>query len=298
MPLNYDILRNWQFEDLRQDYQAKDTILYALGVGLGQPANDPDQLRFVYEANLQAMPTMAGVLGYRGFWLDDPRTGVDWKKALGGGVSIQLFKPLPANARIVSRQRVGRILDLGAGKGAILFNERDIAEEATGQVLATVEWTNFLRGDGGFGGPSGPRPEPHPIPSRAPDVEVSLPVAEQAALIFRLSGDHNPLHVDPAISAAAGFYKPVLHGQSTLGLACHAVLRGTTGYRPELLRSISVRFTSPVFPGDIVLTELWTDGPVVSFRCRVPERGAIVVDNGRAELGEAGAGASFFASLP
>src|SRR5690606_25443416 len=138
---------------------------------------------------------------------------IDWKKALGGGVTMHLHRPLPAAATILSRQRVKRIIDRGPGRGAILVNERDIIDYESGALWATVEWTNILRGDGGFGGPSGPKPEAHPVPDRPADRIVDLPVAEQAALIHRLSGDHNPLHVDPKVAAAAGFPRPILHGQ-------------------------------------------------------------------------------------
>lgn len=284
MAIDYDKLLNWKFEDIAQTYTKRDTILYALGLGLGDPATDPDELAFVYEKDLRVLPTMAGILGYRGFWLENPETGVDWKRALGGNVEIRVARPLPPEGSVCSSQRVAKLLDKGQEKGALLFNERDIRLSDTGELLAVVAWTNFLRGDGGFGGPNEPSPRPHPIPERAADFTVSRRTLEQAAIIYRLSGDYNPLHIDPGIAAAAGFGRPVLHGQCTLGIAVHAVVKCCADMRPERIASLGVRFTSPVFPGEAIRTEIWRDGAIVSFRAFAAERDVMILDHGRAEL--------------
>ena len=282
MALDYDHLMNWKIPEITQNYSARDTILYALGLGLGADPMDAQQLRFVYEDNLLALPTMAVVLGYPGFWVKDPGTGVDWKKVLHGEQSIVLHKPLPASANVIGRSTITGIVDKGADKGALLFSDRDIIDAATGEKIATLSGTSFLRGNGGFGGPSGPTPEPHRLPERKPDTICDIATLPQAALIYRLSGDYNPLHADPEVARAGGFPKPILHGLCSLGVAGHAILKTVCGYDPARLKSLKLRFTTPVFPGETIRTEIWVDGKDVSFRARVVERDAICLNNGHA----------------
>jgi acyl dehydratase len=285
MPIDPERLLNWPFEDLEHTYTARDTILYALGLGLGADPLDEAQLRFVYEENLAALPTMAVVLGYPGFWVKDPATGVDWKKVLHGEQGLQVFKPLPAEGTVIGRTRVTNIIDKGAGKGALLFSDRDVIDKKSGDLLCRVSGTSFLRGDGGFGGSSGPAPAPHAMPERAPDLSVAIPTLPQAALIYRLSGDYNPLHADPKVAAAGGFKAPILHGLCTYGVAGRALLQAVGGSKPESLRRMDVRFTSPVYPGETIVTEIWKgEGGAVSFRAKVAERDVVVLNNGRAEF--------------
>ena len=285
MAINRDALLAWDFPEVHQAYADKDTVLYALGLGLGADPLDPAQLRFVFENGLRTLPTMGVILGYPGFWLSDPRTGVDWKRLLHGEQSIEIVRPLPSAGAVVGRTRVTEVLDKGAGKGALLFSARDLVDAASGELLCRMASTTFLRGDGGFGGPSGPAPAPHPIPDRAPDRTVSWPTLPQAALIYRLSGDSNPLHADPATARAGGFDRPILHGLCTFGIAGYAVVAGAAGGDPAAVRSVAARFTAPVFPGETVVTELWLDGgTTVAFRSRVAERGVVVLNNGRAVL--------------
>lgn len=280
MAIDYANLRSWKFADLEHPYGAKDTILYALGIGCGNDPTDPDDLPYVYEEGLRALPTMAVVLGYPGFWLKDPKTGVDWKRLLHGEQGIVIHRPLPPAGAVIGRTRVTEIVDKGAGKGALLFSERDVLDKATGDLLCTLTSTTFLRGDGGFGGPSGPVPEPHRLPERAADLSVDLPTLPQAALIYRLSGDYNPLHADPAVAAAAGFPRPILHGLCTFGVAGRAILKACCGNDPTKLKRLQVRFSAPVFPGEAIHTEIWTDGATISFRARAIERDLVVLNNG------------------
>lgn len=284
MPIDYAKLKSWPFAQVEQRYTARDTMLYALGLGCGGDPTDEDDLRFVYEENLRALPTMAVVLGTPGFWLKNPETGVDWRQVLHGEQGVILHRPLPAAATVTARTRVKEIVDKGAGKGALLFSERDVVDQASGETLCTLTSTTFLRGEGGFGGPSGPAPEPHALPSRPPDLAVDLATLPQAALIYRLSGDPNPLHADPKVAAAAGFPRPILHGLCTFGVAGRAVLRACCGNDPARLQRIQVRFSAPVFPGETIRTELWRDGPSVSFRARVVERDVVVLNNGLATI--------------
>ncbi len=283
MAIDYERLLNYPIPEVAQELTAKDTILYALGVGLGSDPMDQQQLRFVYEDGLEALPTMAVVLAYPGFWLKRPDTGIDWVKVVHGEQGLVIHKTLPAEGRLIGRSRVTAIIDKGAGRGALLLSERKVFA-ADGALLATSTSTTFCRGDGGFGGPSGPSPSPHPIPERAPDASHDLPTLPQAALIYRLSGDTNPLHASPKVAAAAGFPRPILHGLSTFGHVGHALIKLACGYEPARLRSMQVRFSAPVFPGETIRTEIWREDGVVSFRARVLERDAIVINNGRAEV--------------
>jgi len=284
MAIDHDKLLNWRFDPIEKSYDDKDTILYALGVGLGCEVTDESQLRYVYEDNLVALPSMATVLGYPGFWLKDPDTGVDWKKVLHGEQFLQIHKPLPATGKVVGENRVSDLIDKGPAKGAVMFLERKLFDVASGDLLCTLSATTMLRGDGGFGGPARPVLRPHSVPNSAPEMTCDLPTLEQAALIYRLSGDRNPLHADPEVARFAGFDRPILHGLSTYGVASHAVVRTVCNYQPERLRRFDVRFSAPVYPGETIRTEMWRDGNVVSFRARVVERDVIVLNNGRAEI--------------
>ena len=283
MPIDYAKLKSWRLPDIEHRYDVRDTILYALGLGYGSDPLDEDELRFVYEENIRVLPTMAVVLGYPGFWLKNEDTGVDWKKVLHGEQGLIIHKPLTAAGTVVGRTRVTNIIDKGAGKGALLFSERDVIDRASGDLLCILTSTSVLR-DGGFGGPTGPAPEPHPLPQRSPDSVVDLPTLPQAALIYRLSGDYNPLHADPAFANAAGFARPILHGLGTFGVSGHALLKTMCGYDPARLVSFTCRFSAPVFPGETIRTEMWRDGDIVSFRARVVERDVIAINNGRAEV--------------
>ena len=284
MAIDYQKLKNWHFPDLEHRYEAKDTILYALGVGCGADPMDRSELPFVYEDGLKALPTMAVVLGYPGFWLKDPQTGVDWRKILHGEQGLVIHKPLPASGTVIGRTRVTEIVDKGPGKGALLYSDRDVIDKASGDLLATLTSTTFIRGEGGFGGPSGPSPEPHALPDRAPDETVNLKTLPQAALIYRLSGDDNPLHADPDVAAVAGFERPILHGLCTYAVAGRAVLKACCGNDPARLRRFNVRFSAPVLPGETIRTEIWRSGSSVSFRARVVERDIVVLNNGLAEV--------------
>ncbi len=280
MTINHEHLLNYPIPEIRQTIRWQDTALYNVSIGLGQDPMDQKQLDFVYEARLQAMPSMAVVLGYPGFWLRNPDTGVDWTQVLHGEQSVILHKPLPAEGEIIGRSRISSIVDRGAGKGALLYNERVVLDAKTGEKLATLEGTTFARGDGGFGGPSGPVKKPHPEPERAPDVIVDLPTRPEQAIAYRLNGDHNPLHIDPEVAAKAGFKQPILHGLCTFGVVCHALMKALCGYDPARFGRMDLRFSSPVYPGETIRTEIWREDGGAAFRARVAERDKVVVSNG------------------
>jgi acyl dehydratase len=287
--LDYHAVKDWNFGLIDHAYTERDTMLYALGIGMGADPMDEGELKFVFEKSLQAVPTMASVLGTPGFWWKDERTGVDWVKLVHGEQSLRIIKPLPAAAAIVSSNRVVSITDKGAGKGAIVLIERELRAKADGALLARNTTVSFLRGDGGYtqkSGRSDPGPEALPlVPERSPDLEVSLATLPRQALIYRLSGDYNALHADPGVARAAGFAQPILHGLCTYGMAAHAVLRAVAKYETAAIRGIAVRFTAPVYPGETVRFQMWhRDSSSLHLRARVDGRDAVVLNNGLIEL--------------
>lgn len=288
MALNYQKVMNWPFETIEQKVDKKAAILYALGVGFGADPLDEDQLRFVYEGTdgdrLLAAPTMPAVIAYPGFWLKDPETGSDWRKILHGEQGLEVYKPIPVGARVKARPQVDEIIDKGE-KGALIYLSRVIKDAETEEPYCRVTSVTFGRGDGGFGGPQKPTPKPQPIPDRTPEHVLDLPTRPDQALIYRLSGDFNPLHADPAVAKSAGFDQPILHGLCTYGVAGHAILKTLCGYDPARLRRLDLRFSAPVFPGETIRTEMWDEGSgAVAFRSRVVERDVVVLNNGRAEI--------------
>jgi acyl dehydratase len=185
---------------------------------------------------------------------------------------------------VIGRTRIVDLLDKGRDKGAVLYSERTILDKASGAPIATMGSTTMLRGDGGWGGKSGPQPAPHPLPDTPPQQSLDLETYPNSALIYRLSGDWNPLHADPKAAAAGGFAKPILHGLCTFGVAGLALVKACGGGDPARLRSMQVRFSAPVYPGETIRTEMWGDGPRVSFRARAVERDVVVLNNGLATL--------------
>lgn len=284
MTIVYDKLLALDIPQVVQTYTEKDAILYALGLGLGHDPLNGDELPFVYEKSIKLLPTFAVVLGWPGFWARDLDSGIDWVKLVAGEQGLVLHRPLAPRGTVVGKTRVTEIIDKGPGKGTLVYSERVVIDQSTGERIATATHTTFCRGDGGFGGPLRESPPVHAIPERAPDAVCDLPTRPETALIYRLSGDPNPLHVDPAVAKAAGFPRPILHGLATFGIAGHAILKSLCGYDPARLSRIAGRFSAPVFPGETIRTELWRDGTVVSFRARVLERDVIALNNGRAEI--------------
>ncbi len=287
MAIDYHRLKCWPFPEVRHRYSEKDSMLYALGVGFGMDPLDESELRFVYEDRLQAMPTMAVVLGYPGFWMKDPATGIDWQKLLHGEQRLSLHQPLPPAGEVVGRTRIKSITDKGVGKGAIVVVERTVSDAQSGALLATLEIVTFCRGDGGYS--SGGHPSdsldavPVIVPDRAPDAVCDLLTRPEMALVYRLSADPNPLHADPVVARAAGFDRPILHGLASYGVAARAILKTWCNYQPERLKSFNLRFTAPVYPGETIRTEMWRRGRQIFFRARVLERDLLVLNNGVAE---------------
>jgi acyl dehydratase len=280
--MDYAAVRAREFL-VRQSFSARDVVLYALGVGYGYDPTDESQLRFVLEPHPWVVPTFASVLAHPGPWMAAEDSTIDYTHVVHGQQVTTFHNPLPPDGSVVGRTRVAAIVDKGQGRGAVVYQERTI-EDYRGTLLATAMQAMFCRGDGGLNS-SDPEPEAlPPVPESRPDEACELNTALQAALIYRLSGDHNPLHVDPAAAALAGFPRPILHGLSTYGVAGHAVLRTVCDYDTSRLLSIGCRFSAPVFPGDAIKTELWIRGSRVHFRSVVEARSAVVLDRGVAEV--------------
>jgi acyl dehydratase len=284
MAINYEKLLALKIPDAEHSYTERDTILYALGVGLGHDPMSRGELQFVYEPVLKTLPTYPVVLGYPGFWARDLDTGIDWVRLVNGEQGVHMHRQIPAHGTVIGRTRILDVVDKGVGKGALIYTEREISDKASGEKLATVTQTQFCRADGGFGGPPRPTKPVHPIPERAPDKVCDLITRPEQALIYRLSGDRNALHADPEVAKKAGYERPILHGAATFGVAGHAVVKAACDGDPGRIVSIACRFSAPVVPGETIRTEIWRDGAIVSFRSLIVGRDAVAVNNGRAEL--------------
>jgi len=278
MPLDYDALMGTRIADGPSSYDDRDTMLYALGVGFGSDPLDEDELPYVFEGrSLKTVPTMASTLTPGGLLAD---CGWDYSRILLGEQKIELYRPLPATGKLLTDSRVVAAFDKGPTKGAVIFVESEVRMAKDDTALFTVGSAVVARGDGGFGGPSGSGPEPHKLPKREPDMSCDLKTRPDQALLYRLSRDRNPLHADPVMARQGGFKRPILHGLCTYGIACRAILKTICDYDYTLVTGFNVRFTAPVFPGDTITTEMWQDRNIVSFRCRVKARGAVVINNG------------------
>lgn len=288
--MNIEAVRNWTFPTTRQDYTVKDSMLYALALGYGSDPISERELSFVFEKNLQTVPSLATTLCSPGFWISDPRTGIDATRAVHGEHAMRMHALLPAAGRLRGETRVTDIIDKGKDKGALLIFERDLFDDASGQLIASIEQRTLCRGDGGFAllGTSKNSNVVHAqaawSPTTAASEVVDIRSLPQSALIYRLCADMNPLHADPQVAQAAGFERPILHGLCTYGIAARAILAACCNHQAALLRSLSVRFAAPVFPGETLRTEIWRDAVNLRFRCSVVERGVTVISNGMATI--------------
>lgn len=272
------------FGTIGQEYTARDTILYALGVGLGAKPLDPGHLRFLYEDRLLAMPSMANVLGHPGFWSRDPLYAIDWKKLLHAEQRLEIHAAIPPVGNVFSAIDIMGLRDLG-DRGTMMHQRKVLTDAAGGTPIATTITSLMLRGDTGTGDHGDAPAELAKLPDSAPDSLAIIQAAEILPLIYRLSGDLNPLHIDPAVAKEAGFPRPILHGLATKGIATYAILSQFCDLDPARLKSMSLRFSRPVLPGDELHFEFWDQGNgILRFRASVPAREQIVLDRGLAEI--------------
>ncbi|NLA04260.1 MAG: 3-alpha,7-alpha,12-alpha-trihydroxy-5-beta-cholest-24-enoyl-CoA hydratase [Firmicutes bacterium] len=274
MPIDRQIVGK-ALKPLDYIYQNRDIILYALGIGAG--AADED-LKFVYEGDLEVLPTFGVVPPFPALTGIMDLEGVDINPAmlLHGEQYLELYKPIPAEGKLTSYPKVAALYD--KGKGALIEIEV-VTRDKKDEPLFLNKFSVFVRGEGGFGGERGPDPG-HVPPEREPDKSVSLPTLPQQALLYRLSGDFNPLHADPAFAAMGGFSKPILHGLCTMGFACRAVLREYANNDPSRFKAMKVRFSRHVFPGKSIITEMWSKKPdKIILRSKTAERGEYCLTN-------------------
>lgn len=282
--MNLERLLAKRFSPIAQHISQQECILYSLGIGIGAAPGDRNHLQFTYEDGLKVFPSMVNVISHPGAWLKEPELEVDWVKILHGEQSFRIHRPLDPGKTYVGSYRINGVIDKGAGKGAMLYLEKQLREKDHEDVVSTVTSTYVLRGDGGCGSTIANAPPVHSIPERPADFQCTVETLPQAALIYRLSGDYNPIHADPGLAKKAGFERPILHGLCSFGVATRAILQTCCDNRPERLGAMQLRFSAPVYPGETVVTEIWRDGEIFSFRSRVAERDVIVLNNGRAEV--------------
>jgi acyl dehydratase len=283
MPLDYDELMSKVQTDLPFSYTDADTMLYALSIGMGNDPLDQRELPYVYEQGepLKTMPTLATVVVPEMFPVG---LGWDYSQILHSEQRMRLYRPLPPAADLLINKRVVDAFDRGPKLGALILLEAEGRLASDDTVLFSMGCSIVARGDGGFGGPKGKGIPPHRPPRREPDLSCDITTRRNQALLYRLTGDRNPLHADPAAARAVGFERPILHGLCTFGVACKAVLQTICDYDYTLVHEFDARFSAPVLPGDTITTDMWQEGNVVSFACSVKERGVVVLRNGKCTL--------------
>jgi acyl dehydratase len=285
MAIAYPQILGLRSEPAMRAWTEKDAILYALGLGFGSDGAAPGELAHVYERELQVVPSFAVVL-QRGLGVTAEALGLDYRGLVHGEQSVVLHAPLPAAGAVRGSGRVAAVYDKGP-KGAVVVLDTDLEDPETGRPVASCRATLFARRDGNCGAPRDGAPSPALPPDRPPDQSQILRVPENQALIYRLSGDLNPLHVDPQAASAAGFDQPILHGLSTFGMALRALRLAFSDIDLNAVRSLGARFSAPVFLGEAVTFDFWRDDRTISFQARVAERDVLVLKGGRMELAAA-----------
>lgn len=282
MPLDPHRLTSLSLPPRSVSYTDREAMLYALAVGLGRNGGDDGDLGFVFEASLRTVPSFATTVAFNDGWLE--AGGIELAQVVHGAQHLRFAAPLPPAATVSAQTRIVGLVDKGAGRGGIVVHETTLADPATGKVFVVGRSSLFVRGGGGFGGSTGVAPESPPVPSSAPDKLIDVATTRNQALIFRLLGDRNPLHADPAVARAAGFARPILHGACTYGIACATLLRHFCDLDPARLLEIEARFAGPLHPGETLRFGTWRNGRELAFRAHAVERDAIVLDNGHAVL--------------
>jgi acyl dehydratase len=269
------------------DWTERQTILYNLGIGFGAAAIEDERLlRFVLEGGTSSFPTMTAVMGTSGAGslFFDPDIGINMQMMVHGEESVELFAPLPGEGQLLCESSFDGVWDLGEAKGAVLTLSKRLYTP-DGTLIARGQTTTMLRGNGGFGGSAEGAPKARATPERAPDGSAASITRPEQALIYRLSGDTNPLHSTPSFAHKAGFPGPILHGLCTYGVCARVLVAALAGGDATRLRFIKVRMSSPVYPGETIRVEWWNEGGgVYAFQARVEERDVVVVKGGEARF--------------
>ncbi len=258
---------------VERSWTSKDCLLYALGVGAGL-----DELQFTTEKKQQVLPTMPVVLGARGAVPMQKIGSFNPAMLVHGEQAVELARPLPAEGTLKATGKIVAVYD--KGKGAVVVTESTAVDAKSGEPLFKTRSAAFIRGAGGFGGERGPSGPVNVPPDRKPDHSVSYKTAPEQALLYRLSGDRNPLHSDPEFAKMAGFPRPILHGLCTYGFTGRALLHTLCGSDPARFKSMEGRFSKPVFPGETLTISMWVDGSVCIFQT-TNDRGDVVLDQGK-----------------
>jgi acyl dehydratase len=277
MALNLDAVGTTT-DPAEKSWDSKDAILYALGVGAGT-----DELAFVTENSIdveqQVLPTTAVVLMAMGGGGGMASLGdFNWAMLVHGEQGVRLHQPIPVRGTLSSQTTITGIYD--KGKGALVVMETKATDAKTGDPLFDTTMSAFIRGEGGWGGDRGPSGPQNVPPDRAPDHSVTYATRPDQALLYRLSGDRNPLHSDPKFAALAGFDRPILHGLCTFGFTGRALLHTLCGSDPARFTSMDGRFSSPVFPGESLTVNMWVDGGGAVFQT-TGDDGRVVLDAGK-----------------
>jgi acyl dehydratase len=268
-------------EPVTRSWTSTDCLLYALGVGAG--ALDPTGYELEYTTENSAdvvqrvLPTFATIVGLGGAGRSSLGT-FDPAMLVHGEQSIEMHDVLPPDGAVTTTSTVAGIFDKGSG--ALVVIESDSADATTGAPRFSSRSALFIRGEGGFGGDRGPTASSGPAPEGEADETVSYTTRTDQALLYRLSGDRNPLHSDPVFAKRAGFDRPILHGLCTYGFTGRALLHTLCGSDPTRFRSMHARFSRPTFPGDTLTVSMWVDGTEAAFRTE-NQRGETVIDGGR-----------------
>jgi acyl dehydratase len=277
VPIDLDKVLGAELPGAVATWDADDVILYHLGVGAGVPPTDDTELEYTYEARLKVLPSfgvlpvfgaLAGLVGLEGLSFNP-------MMLLHGEQEIELSGPIPSQAKVDNTAKVSGVYD--KGKGALVVVEAQTNDES-GRPLFVNRFAAFLRGEGGFGGEPGPAPGNEP-PARDPDHVVESPTLPQQALLYRLSGDKNPLHIDPSFAQLGGFDRPILHGLCSYGIVCKAVVDSALGGDVGAVAGYRARFSGVVFPGETIVTSMWEEGGRIVVSARSKERDTPVISN-------------------
>lgn len=253
-------------------------ILYALGVGAGVPQTDANELTYTYEKNLKVLPSFGVIpaFGAMGGLGSVPGMSFNPVMLLHGEQDLEVRGPIPVDGEVESSGKVAGIYD--KGKAALVVLEMETRLKGQTDPLFVNRFSLFLRGEGGFGGDSGPAAG-NAAPDRAPDLVVESRTLPQQALLYRLSGDKNPLHADPDFAKMGGFDTPILHGLCSYGVVCKAVVDAALGGDTAKVARYQARFAGVVFPGETIVTSMWRDGATVLIDAKTKERGTPVISN-------------------